>query len=95
MFHGKYIGGANFESKDQINIGDEVIVYGKLVNYSGTYEVNSNNQIYSINGATSAGVKNITVEQNVNAPAFNLAGQRVNAAYKGIVVKNGKKYVVK
>ena len=94
VFHGKYIGGANFESKDQINIGDEVIVYGKLVNYNGTYEVNTNNQIYSINGVT-AGVQNITVEQNVNAPAFNLAGQRVNAAYKGIVVKNGKKFLNK
>lgn len=94
VFHGKYIGGANFESKDQINIGDEVIVYGQLVNFNGKYEINSNNQIYSINGAT-AGVKNITVEQNVNAPAFNLAGQRVNDAYKGIVVKNGKKYLNK
>ena len=94
VFHGKYIGGANFESGDQIKIGDEVIVYGQLVNFKGKYEINSNNQIYSINGVT-AGVQNITVEQNVNAPAFNLAGQRVNAAYKGIVVKNGKKFLNK
>ena len=94
VFHGKYIGGANFESKDQINIGDEVIVYGQLVNFNGKYEINSNNQIYSINGAT-AGVKNITVDKNVDAPAYNVAGQRVNDAYKGIVVKNGKKYLNK
>ena len=94
VFRGKYLGGADFTKKEQISIGDEVIVYGKLVNYNGTYEVNSNNQIYSINGVT-AGVQNITVEQNVNAPAFNLAGQRVNAAYKGIVVKNGKKFLNK
>ena len=95
VFHGKYIGGANFESKDQINIGDEVIVYGQLVNFNGKYEINSNNQIYSINGATSAGVKNITVDKNVDAPAYNIAGQRVNDAYKGIVVKNCKKYLNK
>lgn len=95
VFHGKYIGGAKFESKDQINIGDEVIVYGQLVNFNGKYEINSNNQIYSINGATSAGVKNITVDKNVDAPAYNVAGQRVNDAYKGIVVKNGKKYLNK
>ena len=95
VYHGKYMGGANFESDDQIIIGDEVIVYGQLVNFKGKYEINSNNQIYSINGVT-AGVQNITVEQNnVNAPAFNLAGQRVNAAYKGIVVKNGKKFLNK
>lgn len=94
VFRGKYLGGANFTEEEQINIGNEVIVYGKLVDYNGTYEVDSNNQIYSINGVT-AGVQNITVEQNVNAPAFNLAGQRVNAAYKGIVVKNGKKFLNK
>lgn len=94
VFRGKYLGGANFTEEEQINIGYEVIVYGKLVDYKGTYEVDSNNQIYSINGVT-AGVQNITVEQNVNAPAFNLAGQRVNAAYKGIVVKNGKKFLNK
>lgn len=94
VFRGKYLGGANFTEEEQINIGDEVIVYGQLVDFNGTYEVNTNNQIYSINGKT-AGVQNITVEQNVNAPAFNLAGQRVNAAYKGIVVKNGKKFLNK
>ena len=94
VFRGKYLGGANFTEEEQINIGNEVIVYGKLVDYNGTYEVDSNNQIYSIDGVT-AGVQNITVEQNVNAPAFNLAGQRVNAAYKGIVVKNGKKFLNK
>ena len=32
---------------------------------------------------------------NVDAAAFNLAGQRVSSNYKGIVVKNGKKAVVK
>ena len=31
--------------------------------------------------------------QNVNAPMFNLAGQRVNKSYKGVVIQNGKKMV--
>lgn len=30
-----------------------------------------------------------------NAPIYNLAGQQVNASYKGVVIKNGKKYVQK
>ena len=30
-----------------------------------------------------------------NAAIYNLAGQRVNKAYKGIVVKEGKKYIAK
>ena len=32
-----------------------------------------------------------TVEQN-NTPAYNLAGQRTTAGYKGIIIKGGKKY---
>lgn len=31
----------------------------------------------------------------VNAPAYNLAGQKVGADYKGIVVQNGKKFIRK
>ena len=30
-----------------------------------------------------------------NAPVYNLAGQQVGASYKGVVIKNGKKYVQK
>ena len=41
---------------------------------------------------TSVG-KVTTTQNNANAPLFNLAGQRVNNSYKGIVVKDGKKYL--
>ena len=40
----------------------------------------------------------VTVEANVttaDAPAFNLRGQRVDGGYRGIVVRGGKKYVVR
>ena len=32
-------------------------------------------------------------EENVNAPVYNLAGQRVSPTTKGILIKNGKKYI--
>ncbi len=32
-------------------------------------------------------------EEDVNAPVYNLAGQRVSPATKGILIKNGKKYI--
>lgn len=32
---------------------------------------------------------------DANAPAYNLTGQRVNTNAKGLVIKNGKKYVNK
>lgn len=44
---------------------------------------------------TPTGITNITTSATDNAPAYNLAGQKVNAAYKGIVIKNGKKMIKK
>lgn len=42
------------------------------------------------------GVKNITLDRNNgNTPAYNLAGQRVNNNYKGLVIKNGRKFMNK
>lgn len=35
-----------------------------------------------------------TIEQN-DAPAYNLAGQRTAAGYRGLVIKNGKKYFLR
>jgi len=40
-------------------------------------------------------IKNIPVEENVNAPVYNLAGQKVNANAKGLLIKNGKKFMNK
>lgn len=94
IYRGYYYDKGKFTSKDQIKVGDVVVVYGKLVKYYEKFEMNSGNHIYSINGVAS-GVDNITVDKNVDAPAYNVAGQRVNDAYKGIVVKNGKKYLNK
>lgn len=33
--------------------------------------------------------------ENVNAPAYNMAGQRVNNNFKGLMIKNGKKFINK
>jgi hypothetical protein len=33
--------------------------------------------------------------ESVNTPAFNISGQRVNNSFKGLVIKNGKKFFVK
>lgn len=94
IYRGYYYDKGKFTSKNQIKVGDVVVVYGKLVKFYEKFEMNSGNHIYSINGVAS-GVDNITVDKNVDAPAYNVAGQRVNDAYKGIVVKNGKKYLNK
>ena len=94
VFRGYFYDNKHFTSNDQIKVGNVVVVYGKLVNYNNNTPQVTNSSIYSLNGVVS-GVDNITVDKNVDAPAYNVAGQRVNDAYKGIVVKNGKKYLNK
>ena len=94
VYRGYFYDNKHFTSNDQIKVGNVVVVYGKLVNYKNNTPQVTNSSIYSLNGVVS-GVDNITVDKNVDAPAYNVAGQRVNDAYKGIVVKNGKKYLNK
>ena len=44
----------------------------------------------------STGITNITADEAAkNAPVYNLAGQKVTKAYKGVVIKNGKKMIQK
>ena len=51
-------------------------------------------EIYKGGGATAIqGAKVVTVAGN--SAIYNLAGQKVNASYKGIVIKDGKKYIQK
>ena len=42
-----------------------------------------------------SGISSVSAETVDNAPAYNLAGQKVNDSFKGIVIKNGRKVVVK
>ena len=46
-FRGKDKDGANFTSEDDVQVGDEVVVYGNLTKYGETYEFGQDNQRYS------------------------------------------------
>ena len=43
-------------------------------------------------------IEDITVTEtglSLSQPMYNVLGQRVNAAYKGIVIQNGHKFILK
>jgi hypothetical protein len=42
-----------------------------------------------------AGIESVVDNKKVSNVTYNLAGQRVSKDYKGIVVNNGRKYIVK
>lgn len=93
VYGGNGLDNKAFEDEAGVDVheGDEVIVYGQLTKYNTTYEINKGNYIVSLVSTGIATPKAAVV--NANTPVYNLAGQRVSKAYKGIVVVNGKKYV--
>lgn len=95
VYGGLSFKGEKFTSVDDIKVGDVVVVYGKLKKFNTTYELDLNNILISLNGTTT-GITNITTDEAAkNAPVYNLAGQKVTKAYKGVVIKNGKKMIQK
>ncbi|MDE5986073.1 MAG: carbohydrate binding domain-containing protein [Prevotella sp.] len=55
VYRGYGLNGAKFTSLDDIKVGDEVIVKGKLQNWLGTYEFTQGSSLYSLNGNASGG----------------------------------------
>ncbi len=76
-----------------ISFADGKIVKTKLaVSNSGWYYV------YNITLGTEetlAGIKTVKTVKTGNGLIYNLAGQRVDASYKGLVIKNGQKMIQK
>ena len=52
VYRGYYLNNEKFTAEDQIKVGDEVIVFGKLSKYKETYEIKQGSYIYSLNGKT-------------------------------------------
>lgn len=53
--------------------------------------------LYGFEFTSTSGINDITtdVTADPNAPVYNLAGQRVSNNAKGLLIKNGKKFIVK
>ena len=60
---------------------------GKLIGKSILKDV----KVINMNAS---GIKNVKAEKS-NGAIYNLAGQKVDASYKGIVIQNGKKRIQK
>lgn len=101
VFRGKSFNGEKFNSDFLLKKGDKVKILGRIINYTDTNtgtttpEVTSGSVLVEYNGVTT-GITNVKGDgTNVNAPAYNLAGQRVGKDYKGVVIQNGKKCIRK
>ena len=73
-----------------LNDGDEATITGIVVPFNDTVEI-----AVTAMESTSSSIENINAEIANDAPIFNIAGQRVEKAVKGIYIQNGKKFIVK
>lgn len=98
--YGEFPDGKNWTSMTDQSVditsyaGKKVVVGFKYVSTSdaaGTWEVKK----FSVTDGGTASSINAVSATTVDAAAYNLAGQRVNNNYKGAVIKNGKKFMVK
>ncbi len=48
VYRGYDLEGAKFTSEDALHVGDDVVVYGQLLLYNGTYELATGNKLYSV-----------------------------------------------
>lgn len=65
--------------------------YVSTSEHAGTWEVKN----VSVKDKNATNISNIKADTNADSPLYNLAGQRVSKSYKGVVIKNGKKVLVK
>ena len=79
------------------NMGKELLVKGTVTAYFGAMGVKDLVDAIIDGSSVVTGINDVKVvpADQENAPVFNLAGQKVNANYKGVVIKGGKKMIVK
>lgn len=73
----------------ELSAGEHRNVVGILSVFNGKA------QIQPVSAPIATGVHGVRVAHESDAPAYNMAGQRVGADYKGVVIQNGKKFVRK
>lgn len=99
VYRAKDANGEKITDENLLTINDEVVVQGKLQKYVDkngvmTPEVAQNGKILTVNGK-STGINNVEMNKSYNGAIYNVAGQMVTSSYKGLVIKNGRKFIQK
>ena len=76
------------------HVGKEVMVYGYILKYMSRTGL-KNVSDFILDGEQFSASINTVVADQANGTIYNVAGQRVEKAQKGINIQNGKKFVVK
>jgi hypothetical protein len=90
-------GGKDVKSKDEqeneITIFEAADTYYTFQKYSGTGNILISS--IEITPAETTGISNIENAERMSGTVYNLAGQKVSKAQKGVFIQNGRKVVIK
>lgn len=64
IYRGKYINGTDFTSTDQIKIGDEVVIKGRVTNYKGSKQFSTDSRIVSLKRMETCTTPVINIDEN-------------------------------
>lgn len=82
IFRGLYINQAQFTAEDQIKVGDEVVVCGNMIEYSGSKELGQGNYIVTLNRTgTSTGT---TTTPATTTEGITVSGTTVTLTNKNV-----------
>ena len=98
VYSSYYLDGKAWQDGDeQIAVGDEVIVCGKIINYNGNTPEFASKQNYLVSlKKMTVGIQNVKIGEAKDGAIYNLTGQRVRKpTQKGLYLINGKKVLVK
>ena len=85
------------EGNFMVDLENEAVtskIFTFIITWNGGKEAGKNWSFYIENGVTE-GITNVNTELNKNAAIYNLAGQRINANFRGVAIQNGKKIMMK
>lgn len=74
-------------------VGAKVEIVGKLTNYKGVAEIAQGGKCTILEQGEKTAIRELEATDEDAAAAYNLAGQKVGKAYKGVVIKRGRKFL--
>lgn len=96
VYRGLALGNTKFAAKEDLKVGDEVIICGKVTNYKGTIEYAQGNYLVSLNGKTTGGGDVTPGEakgDGTEANPFNVAAAVAKCNEVGTTASTDKFYV--
>ncbi len=96
VYRGYSLGGARFKSDSEIKVGDQVVIYGQVVNFNGTPEFTTGSMICKLGDKESYPAEGSTAEptgDGTQTSPYNVAKARQVIASLGADVKSEKVYL--